>query len=64
MEKVFIIYDHRAIESTDEAQVFEICNSLEEAKRNANDYGGGVIYSYDDDDGTLINPKLVLIVYS
>lgn len=65
MKKMYIIYDGRATESTEDAQVMECCDTLEEAIANAPDYGDGCcIWSYDEvpNSNKLINEKLEKIV--
>lgn len=67
MKKTYIIYDGRATENTDDASVMECCDTLQEAVRNAPDYGDGCcIWSYDIKPGKpnnmLINGKLERIV--
>ena len=59
MKKVFIVYDGRACGGKDpsECTVMTVCNTLAEAKNEAVEYGETAIFSYDDDNGTLINEK-------
>lgn len=53
-EKVFIIYDERAmLEGTDEAAVLCMARSLKEARRDVREmFERGVIFQYDVKPGT------------
>ena len=46
-KRVYITYDGRAINDSDDGEVMETSSSLEEAKREMKDFSNGcVIYSY------------------
>ena len=64
-EKLYIIYDGRALGNTNDAAVMETCDSLEEAEESAPDYGEGCcIWSYDVDGDKLINETFVKSVWT
>lgn len=58
-EKKWIVWDSRACgdQGTDDAQVMEVCRSLEEARRYS--IGMAAIYSYDVLQAKLINEEWV-----
>lgn len=60
-EKLFIIYDERAMfEGTDEASVYCTASTLKEARRDVRTmFPRGVIYEYDRVDGQLINEHFI-----
>ena len=61
-EKVWIIYDSRAAGGdTDEAAIYETCESLEEARGSLNDWPDGVVYQYDIVNGEAINKQRVML---
>ena len=64
IEKLYIVYDERAITmSTDDASVMVTCDSLEEAKGYAGDFGKRCpVYSYDIKGKNLINEKFEIII--
>ena len=43
MNTTYWIYDQRYYSDPDSATVFEVCDTLKEARENKDDYGGGVI---------------------
>lgn len=69
IKKHYVLYDLRALtDDTFDCTVYESSYNLEELRQSAADYGGGVIYSYDEEyveDGNnrkvtnLINETLV-----
>lgn len=66
MKKVYLILDSRAIDEIGDYTVFECCDSLKEAKKNAPGYGDGCcIWSCDvkpnnENAGDLINEQFVI----
>ena len=59
--KTYIIYDSRAaFGDTDEATVYETCNSLKEAREDVRDmFPDGVIFEYDLVNGEAINERMI-----
>lgn len=48
---------------TDRASILETCHTLEEAKKNAKDYGNGnCIYEYEIKSNELVNERFIEIV--
>ena len=62
MDKLYIIYDWRALSNVDKATVYRTENSLKKAIESAKDYGGGVIYSYNIKGKKLVNEKFEISV--
>ena len=47
MKRIYIIYDGRAIDNTDEAAVMVTCDSLKEARSYKGAFGNGcIVWSY------------------
>lgn len=64
-EKLYIIYDERAIsQDTENAMVMVTCESLEEARGYKGEYGEKCpVYSYDIKKGNkLVNEKFIEII--
>ena len=60
MSKVWILYDGRYYSNPDRASIYEVCDSLKEARENKNDYGTDtVIVECDDDGENVTNSKIV-----
>lgn len=65
MKKVWIIFDGRAIDNTDDASVYEAMSeedgaTREEAIKTRNeDWPDGFVFEYDDDNGTLVNQRFI-----
>lgn len=56
MSKMYVAYDSRAsYQDTDDCSILVATDSKKEARGVCKMYGGGVIYSYDDKNGELIN---------
>ena len=53
----YIVYDMRALVDTDEATIFEVCDSPEEAKESMEDYGYCCVYSYAVDNNELVDEQ-------
>lgn len=63
IKRTYILYDLRAMsEGTDEATILSTGGTLQELMEDAKSYGGGVIYSYSDIDGTLMDERFETIV--
>lgn len=55
-KRIYIVYDERAMQDSDEASVYVAgAKSLEEARKDAEDFKPCVIYSYAE--GKFINKK-------
>lgn len=61
---VYVVYDQRAnFGETDDAIVYDICESLGSARRTAKMHGGGAVYSYErHEDNSLRGESLVEVV--
>lgn len=58
-DRTYILYDSRACDGTgtSNASVLVVCDSNEEAKDDAKDFGTCACYSYEDCDGKLVNER-------
>lgn len=56
---VYILYDIRAMNNTDDAVVFDTDTSLDKLRSVARDYGGGVIYKYKNSNGRLVDEEFI-----
>lgn len=58
-ETQFAIYDGRYYSDPEEAYLFEVCDTLEEAKENAPEHGdGNAIVRWDIEDGVIVKETL------
>lgn len=58
MKRLYIVYDGRAIDNTDDAAVMVTCDSLKEARSYKGDFGDGcVIWSYAKKGEELVDER-------
>lgn len=63
---IYIVYDSRAINDTDDARIFEVYSGRGEPtdnylKRNWGEINA-VLYRYDDNDGNLTNETYIKVI--
>jgi hypothetical protein len=63
-QRKYVVYDMRAVVDVDSAEVLCMASSLEEAKDDADMFGGGVIYSYEESGKDLIDERFEAKVVS
>ena len=59
-KKIWLLYDGRYRTDEDEAVCYEMCETLKEAKKSANDYGDDTVIVEAETVGTeIINEKII-----
>ena len=63
VNKKYILFDGSAIcMDKTSASIYAMADSLKEIREDAKDYGDGVIYSYDEDNGKFLNEEFVEVI--
>jgi hypothetical protein len=61
--RIYILYDERALEDPDQARVIATCKTLDQAINHPGDYGDlAAVYSYKRENGKLVDERFEQII--